>query len=232
MIPSRTWFPARLQDRAAWYFNFHANFVPVAVTLGVGADIITVNDDNTNMQFLAATAVAIEAYQDAIRQNRLILTEGDIGDPTPGFPDPPTFTPPGGSPTGIFERLDNLVKRIRVAPAYTDEIGAALGIIPSSPEPPPLSGLKPVIKASESYAGYKFNVDVTRLGMPSFKIQIQKSGSEAWTDVAFATNNPVEVTITPTTPGQPERILVRAVLMKSNAPVGEPSDPTYVTANP
>ena len=63
-------------------------------------------------------------------------------------------------------------------------------------------------------------------------MQIQRKGSETWQDAAFATNNPVEVTITPTTAGQPERILVRAILLKNNEPVGQPSDPTFVTANP
>ncbi|MBC7901165.1 MAG: hypothetical protein H7070_14060 [Saprospiraceae bacterium] len=68
--------------------------------------------------------------------------------------------------------------------------------------------------------------------MPSFKVQIQRQGTTAWLDAAYATNNPVEVTITPAAPGEPERILVRAVLMKNNIAVGQPSDPTYVTVNP
>lgn len=75
-------------------------------------------------------------------------------------------------------------------------------------------------------------MNVTRLGMEAFKVQVQKNGSETWTDNAFATSNPVEVTITPTTAGQPERVLVRAVLLQKNQPVGQPSDPTFVTVNP
>ena len=64
-------------------------------------------------------------------QYRKIITEGDIGDPTPEFPANPAFALPVVQPTGIFERLNNLVERIRVAPNYTAETGALLGIIPS-----------------------------------------------------------------------------------------------------
>ena len=41
----------------------------------------------------------------------------------------------------------------------------------------------------------------------------------------------ITVTVTPTTPGQPERIQVRAILSKNNQDVGIPSDATYVTVN-
>ena len=51
-------------------------------------------------------------------------------------------------------------------------------------------------------------------------------------DIAFATNNPADVTVIPTTAGQPERILVRAIVLEKNEPVGIPSDPTFVTVNP
>lgn len=199
---------------------------------GEPADLTAIAGDSVILLALANIAVELSAYEKAVRQYRIIITEGDIGDPTPAFPALPVYSSPAGGTTGLFERLDDFVKRIRAAPAYTDQTGALLGILPSSPTPPPLSELKPVVKASESFSGYKFNVDVTRLGMPSFKIQVQKDGSEAWQDAAFATSNPVEVTITPTTPGKPERVLVRAFLMKSNEPVGQPSDPTYVTVNP
>ena len=58
-----------------------------------------------------------------------------IGDPTPAFPANPAFALPEVVPTGIYQRLIELVDRIRSAPAYTDEIGALLGIIPSTPAP-------------------------------------------------------------------------------------------------
>lgn len=233
MIPNRRWFPGTLQERAAWFNNFSTQFVAVGTQLGFTAlDQSGVVADNDIMQFLADSAVEVEGFKDAVRQYRIIITEGSIGEPTPSFPANPAFAPPASRPTGLFERLDELVKRIRVSPSYTDEIGALLGIIPAQSNGPLPEDLKPVIKASESFNLYKFSVNATRMGMTAFKVQIQRSGSEVWADTAFATNNPAEITITPTTPGQPERIMVRAILLDKNAPVGIPSDPTYVTVNP
>ena len=233
MIPSRTWFPGTLQDRAGWCANLSTQFADNAVALGFTAAQATANTaDCTMVVNLAAITVALNAYAEAVRQFRIIITENPTGDPTPIFPDFPSYSSPSGPATGVFERIDNLVKRIRLSPAYTDEIGALLGILPSSPTTLPENELKPVIKASESIMNYKFDVNVTRLGMTQFKIQILRSGDTVWEDVAFATNNPATVAVTPTTAGQPERIQVRAILLASQQPIGIPSDPTYVTVNP
>lgn len=236
MIPSRKWFPQSLQERAAWYENFKKQFVDdgIGATLGfTPAELTSVTNDNAIIQFLASTQTQLDAFADAVRHYRIIITESGIGDPTPAFPANPAFALPAPAvATGIFERLDDNVKRSRVAPAYTAEAGALLGIIASPNVPIAPGALKPVIKVGESVMGYKFTVNVTRLGQEAFKIQIQRKGQNDWTDAAFATNNPVEVTITPTTPGNPERILVRAILLEKNAPVGQPSDPAFITANP
>ncbi len=88
------------------------------------------------------------------------------------------------------------------------------------------------VKASDSIGGYKFMMNITRMGMPQFKVQMQRDGGTTCSDIAFGTSSPIEVTVTPTTPGQPERVLVRAILLEKNVAVGQPSDPTFVTVNP
>ena len=60
----------------------------------------------------------------------------------------------------------------------------------------------------------------------------QREGSSTWTDAGVSTSSSIEYTVVPTTPGQPERILVRAILFKGSEAIGQPSDPTYVTVNP
>jgi len=71
--------------------------------------------------------------------------EGDIGDATPAFPAAIAPALPEVVATGIWERWDGYIKRIRVAPAYTDEIGALLGIIPSTPGPTPENPMQPTV---------------------------------------------------------------------------------------
>ena len=68
--------------------------------------------------------------------------------------------------------------------------------------------------------------------MDGFKVQIRRMDSETWSDAGFGTSSPLKVTIQPTTPGQPERLQVRALLTKKNEVIGQPSDPVYVTVNP
>ena len=233
MIPNRSWFPSTLPERATWCTNFRLQFADNAVALGFTVPEATaIGLDCTLIESLADIQAQLDAYAEAVRQFRIIITEDDIGDPTPDFPDFPAYSDPSGQPTGAFERIANLVKRIRVSPAYTNEMGALLGILPQNTSRPPDTELKPLIKTSESYTDYKFTVNVTRLGMTAYKVEIQRQGESTWEDAKFANNNPTDVTITPTTPGQPERILVRARLMKDSEPVGIPSDPTYVTVNP
>ena len=233
MIPSRNWFPQSLQDRAGWYLNFSVQFAPIALNLGFTApEIASMTADSNVMQFLASSTNTIDAYKDAARQYRIIVTEGDIGQPEAFYPPNLTLGPPDDVLPGMFERLDKAVKKIRAASTYTPEIGALLGIIPSKPDSIGEADLKPVIKASESFSNYKFTLNVTRLGQEAFKVQILRNGNGNWTDNGFATSNPFDVTVTPTTPGQPERVQVRAILLQKNEPVGQPSDPTYVTVNP
>ena len=134
MIPSRKWFPSALQERSAWFDNFETQFRIVGPLLGFTAtDVKNVTSDSNLMQMVTEIAVQLNAYTEAVRQFRIIVTEGNIGDPTPTFPSFPGYGTPGGVPTGVFERLDNLVKRIRVAPGYIDETGAILGIFGATP---------------------------------------------------------------------------------------------------
>jgi len=233
MIPSRLWFPTNFAARADWYKNFAEQFAVLAAGLGfTPADVTAVENDNEVMQFLAGVVVEMKAYEDAVRQYRIIITESDVGQMTPMFPANPAMTLPTVIPTGIFERLIKLVDRIRLAATYTNEIGAMLGILPSQPAPPDPNTMQPTIKAAALFTSYKFDANVTRMGMKGFKVQIRRMDSEVWTDAGFGTSSPLEITVAPTTPGQPERLQVRAILLKNNEPVGQPSDPVYVTVNP
>jgi hypothetical protein len=234
IIPSRKWYPQDLAGQAVWWQNHATQFAVVGPDLGFSpAEIADVQDDNTVVQFLAETMEQLDAFEKAVRQYRDIIMKQPVGEPTPAFPANPAFALPEVVPTGINQRLNERVRRYREAPAYTEEIGALLGTIPTGSGPTPESETKPVIKAFESLGLFMFKLRVVKDGMPAFKVQISRMDSaDVWTDAAFATTSPVTVTVVPTTPGQPERINVRIVLLKDNLPVGVPSDVIQVTINP
>jgi hypothetical protein len=233
IFPSRLWYPQDLAGQAVWWANFATQFALVGLSLGfTAAEISAVQDTATTMQFYATGREGGEAWLKGLRKHINDVRELAVGEPTPAFPANPTLALPEVIPTGINQRLNELENRIIHAPAYTNEIGALLGIIPSSPAPTPESLLKPTIEVFENLGDFTFKADVTRKGQPAFKIQIQRSGETTWTDVAFATSNPVSVTVTPSEPGKPERIFIRAILLKNNQPVGVPSDIVAQTINP
>ncbi|HEX9961410.1 MAG TPA: hypothetical protein VGB00_10790 [Pyrinomonadaceae bacterium] len=233
MVPSKRWFPFSLAERAAWFQNFAEQFAAIAVSLGfTAADVAKVNDDNAMMQFLAGLKNTLKAIDDAVRKFRDIVTEGDIGDAPPQFPVWELPEPPVTVVTGIFERLDRLVDKIRAADNYTDEIGALLGILPSKGDSIADGELKAMAKVAPAFSAYTFSVTTSKMGADGFKVQIRRAGSETWTDAAFGTSSPLAVTIQPTTPGQPEQIQARVILLRKNTPAGQPSDAVSITVNP
>lgn len=122
-------------------------------------------------------------------------------------------------PTGIFERLDNLVKRIRVAPNYTPEIGALLGIIPQSPSRPAPEDLQPTIKAT-AMPGSVVNVKFVRGGMSGVLIETQIDNSGTWSSVGQFSVSPATITIPENPQNLPRYVQVRARYFDKDEPVG------------
>lgn len=232
MVPSNRWFPASLQDRAAWFDNFANNFSNVAVSLGFTlADSTEVAADNAAMQFIANTAVALEAYKDGIRGYRIALTEGNIGDPAPAFPANVTFTAPDPPrPAGLFERLDELVKRIRVSPAYTEEIGGLLGIIPTKPDDVAPENMQPVIKA-RAMPGSVVEVEFKRGMTDGISVQTMLDETNVWDDAGKFFKSPATLNIPPNG-GGPRKVTLRARYLAGNNAVGLNSDQVVVVTTP
>ena len=233
MIPSRTWFPGNLGDRADWYANFNTQLGigTLGTSLGLSAaDMTTIGDDNSVMQFLANSATYFEAYMDGVREYRKTITEGDIGDPAPPFP---TFVSPGtvtAVPTGIFERLDQYVKRIRAAPAYTPETGALLQIIPQKGDDLIESELKPAIKPS-AMPGSIIDVQFTRGKTDGLQIETKVDNAAGWTNEGKFLQSPVSLII-PDGNGLPHSVQLRARYVLKDEPVGLNSDTVHVVTTP
>ena len=232
MIPSRTWFPTTLQERAAWYENFTAQLLILATVLGLtGDDTDPIVEDNGVMGFLAAAAVTSDAYIDAIRTYRRAVTEGDIGDPTPGFPAGITLTLPSVVPAGIFERLDNLVKRIRVAPAYTEETGAQLGISTNGGGTHvPVGDVPPELKASVDPGNI---IEVRFIKSNADGIWLETNVDDGgWTFIDKFIKSPAIVDVPDNPAGTPRGVQLRARFLDGNTAVGDWSDIVTVQTIP
>ena len=235
VVPSKKWYPSSLQDRAAWSENFTLQFAAVAPGLGfLPADVVAVQNDNVCLQDLASGRVALDAFVEAVTQYRRNVTEGNIGDPTPAFPTAPAITPGELPPTGIFQRLIELVDRIRVAPTYTPEIGAQLGIIPSASTSgggtSGIDDLKPALKAA-TMPGNVVEVKFTRGQTDGIDVEIKIDNAEAWTGGGRFFKSPAVLNI-PNGTGLPHSVQIRARYLEGNDPVGQNSDTVTIVTTP
>jgi hypothetical protein len=230
----RKWLPLGLEALAPWFANFALKFDEFAVKLGfVAADVTKVQNDNLMIQWLADAQAVAEANLDSFRKFRDESLYDEKGDPAPV--DPSTALPPQPAvlTTEIIERLVKLVERIQLADTYTESIGAALGIITSPEGAISPENVKATMRLFPAQSGYELAIVIEGRGNADMAdAQIRRQNSEQWTTVKTGTGKSLNVTIVPTTPGQPEKIEVRVRLFRKNEPYGQASDPAYVTVNP
>ena len=231
MIPSKRWFPTTLVDRAAWIDNFAKQFAMVALSLGFSAaDIASMTQDAEDFRALARATTAAEAYMAAIRAFRVSVSEDKVGSPHPVFPTLTITPPPNNVPAGIFQRLDERVQRIRVAPAYTSDIGALLGIIPSGPQSIVESELVPEIRPSV-LPGNVVEVRFTRGDTDGIFIQIKLDKEAHWTSVGRFMRSPAVIEV-PDGTGAPRAVQIRGRYLIGNDPVGQNSNTVSVVTTP
>ncbi|MBK7393979.1 MAG: hypothetical protein IPI64_11885 [Chloracidobacterium sp.] len=235
MVPSPSYFPTNLQERAAWYDNFAAAIQALGAALGLTvAELAQITADNAMMQFMAAIDVEVNDYAASVRSFRKVMTEGDVGDPTPLFPADVTPTVPAAVPTGIFERLDGFVKRIRVAPGYTPVIGAKLGITRRQDyiaDQAADGTQQPTITATPQ-PGNVVNVKFVRGSSDGVFIETQLDNETAWTTAGRYPKSPAVINIAQNSDKLPRNVQIRARYLDGNDPVGDWSQIEVVQSIP
>ena len=232
MLPSQKWFPTNRTDRAAWFGNFARQFAIFGPLLGfTPAEIQAVLDDNQVVQFLAATITSLEGYRRAVIAYRNILCEGRVGTSKPTFPMNPSFVLPVDRPTGIYQRLDAVVARIRVAPTYTLNIGVQLGIVPRKAETLALHELQPEITVT-SMPKSILVVKFVRGQSKGVTIEIQTGKENTWKQAGRFYTSPANLEIPPAEDKSPQEIRLRASYVMENTPVGLFSDVVTAVTTP
>jgi len=231
--PDLRFVPGDWAGQADWFKNWDTNMTGVGLTLGfAAAELVRIHDDYLMLQFLRDAMVTVEAHTDAVTNHRRIMSRGSIGDPTPALPANITLTLPVTAdpvPTGIWQRNNEDVRRVREAPAYTEETGALLGILPVETDAP-TEDVQPTLKVAVE-PGYNVKVAGKMMGMDALRIDYQRNGTTAWPLVAYITKLPFEFQITPATPGQPESGRVRGIYILNNVEFGQFSPEYPVTVS-
>lgn len=195
-------------------------------------DINAVNEAAANLEYVLDYAALIEANKKTVNKIKQEVFNGKTDEPVSAFPAFPAGAPPHDMVAGLLDLANKRNRRFKAADGYTKEIGIALGIDGDAPSISPGS-VKPTLEAFPAQNGYMFSVIVGNRGdSDSADVEIRRAGSETWTVAKTFTGKSVDVTVTPTTPGQPEQLQVRIQLRKKNEDYGQTSDAVSVTVNP
>ena len=133
--------------------------------------------------------------------------------------------------TGIFERLDDLVKQIRVATNYTPEIGGLLGIIPAVGPNIPVGDLQPSLKAT-TLPGSVEQVNFVRGNSDGIAVEMKIDKAASWSNAGLFPRSPVELVIPDGPENLPRAVQIRARYLDGNTPVGQFSDVITTATQP
>lgn len=131
----QSWYPSRIADQIPWHENFRTKLPTYTVTLGLEQARVdaAVAGSRYTVYVLSEWLAAARAFGPAATEAVDELLSGTGTDPItlPEFNAP--VLPTGVVPVapGVLERTFDLVVEIKNADAYTDTIGADLGVLGS-----------------------------------------------------------------------------------------------------
>lgn len=139
-MPQPSWLRPNADEIAAQLNTFAANLSPaLATSLGVSAaDATRLQEGAAFFAYLQLQlAPAARAFSTGVTQTRdlfeLDKTPEILSIPVANFPAPPAAIAGKTFESDFFDWVDKLVKRIKLAPDYTEQIGALLDIDYSAP---------------------------------------------------------------------------------------------------
>jgi hypothetical protein len=211
----------------------NANLPTYKTQVGAGdADIEAVAEELANLQYLDEYAATTDAKKKTVFEIKQAVFNGDPDDGVSPFPVFAAAAPPFALVAGCLERAQKRNARFKTADGYTKEIGIALGIDGDSQSISPDS-VKPTLEVTPAQSGYEAAIVVGKRGNATmYKVLGRRMNSETWNVLDSGTGKGGSVTITPTTPGLPEKMQLKIQLYKNNEPYGQQSDPVDATFNP
>lgn len=145
---------------------------------------------------------------------------------------PPLGTLPTTVAPGIVPRLQQLIRRIKVAPNYTEAIGQALDIIDSEDKPSnDEEHAKPTLKGTAQPSS-EVRIDFNKGKSDGVWIESRRGSSPQWELLGFDAFSPYTDSRPPLEAGKAEVREYRARYIKHDEPIGEWSDIISVSTTP
>ena len=194
------------------------------------AEVLAVTQAAENLLYMKNYIQTAEADRKTLTGVKNAMFNGDEITNFSGFQ---AFDPPHPLRAGLKEEFQKRNRKYQDADGYTREIGIALGIVGDSREIPP-GEYKLTLEVTPAVSGgYEAAIVLGNRGKSNFwRIYERKLNQQSASEVKSGAGKGATLKITPTTPGQPERVELYAQAFKDDKPYGQPSDPQYVTFNP
>ena len=230
MVTRIDWLPYDMNERLSVTRSVAANIDAYSALLGLTAAQVTrLKAIPVEIEFaLKAVLLAKTASKSMTAWRDLVLSSKPLNRLADA---PPTFTntpAPAGTRYGVIAEFRTLIAQIKASPGFVDAIGVAMNIMPPDRAATALREIEPKFTAF-AQPGYEVRIKGSLRGMDQMRIDGQRKGSRKWEWLAFLTTLPATITVEPTVAGEPESLMVRAVLLKKNKEVGQPSDVIPVT---
>ncbi|HEX8737699.1 MAG TPA: fibronectin type III domain-containing protein [Pyrinomonadaceae bacterium] len=210
-----------------------SNIDQYAAAVGASAaDITSIQEDFANLEWILNFVSLVEEFRSTASAIKKKFVRGAIGEPLGAFVDAPDASTPFALKAGVEKRSRERDQRFLHAATITEAARMALDLVSESGKVPP-AAVKPTAQPFPAAGNYELALIVANRGdADMYDVQVRRKGSETWTTAKSGTGKSINVTITPTTPGQAEQLQIRVQLKRKNENYGQPSDPVYVTVNP
>ena len=179
------YLPKADKDKAVWLNNFAGKLPSVSTAVGIAAPEVTaVTNDAAMFSYMINLVEIFNTAKEERVTYKNILRDGPVGSIAGALPAMPVVpAPPAAVPAGIFQRLAQLVQRIKNHPNYTEAIGRTLGII-GAEQIIDTTVMKPVLKLVKK--GGVIEIQWSKGHATSIIIQVDRDGS-GWKFLAVDT---------------------------------------------
>lgn len=228
-------FPRADIELAVWLKNFAPIFGTHAATLGfTAAEVTDVQNDAAMLDYLVNDLLPASrglvqsrtAYKELIKNGPIGSTGGEI--PVA----PPLKTPPATVAPGIIPRLQQLIRRIKAAPNYTEAIGQSLDIIDGAGNAPDdETSAKPSPKAT-AMPDSEVRIEFNKGNFDGVLIEGRRQGEIEWTKLGVDNFSPYTDSRPPLAPGKAEVREYRVRYLRRDEAIGEWSDIISVSTTP
>jgi len=233
-MPRKYWWPNSLVEQLAIMVN------TLGKIGGYQGDLGLTNGQVQRIEELCQTFIDVYNYVEACRETTGSLTEwrDDYfyrpgGGTPPNAPPYGAFTHPANSAAGTVTEFKGLRDQIVNTVGFPEAIGDDLMWLGSEVAKTIADTVVPTVKATPAAGNYLASIVVSgREEADGWDLYILNKGASTWVKFDHYTGKSVDITFTPTTPGEPYMFQLRIQLRKNNLNYGQPSPAITVTVNP